>query len=141
LNPRQHDPHICEDCGKRPAVGVLTLPEGDTTHLCQICVPHSPMSDFRLYPQYQAPPIPVRNPPPDTGKYDDLDPTVLDFYQDDLIDIYWGLEFPDPTLMVRILYERLPGIDPQLFSPLCSYTINLFWGNDGPPPRPDRRHP
>jgi len=41
---------VCESCGIRAAIGVLRLPDEPPLHVCQICVPNSPLFDFRIYP-------------------------------------------------------------------------------------------
>ncbi len=46
---------ICQGCEQHPSIGVLTYPDGDKAHLCQHCVPNSPMFHFVLYPQKGRP--------------------------------------------------------------------------------------
>ena len=44
-------PMLCENCKLRPPIGVLTMPDGPPLHVCQVCVPNSPLFDFRIYPE------------------------------------------------------------------------------------------
>lgn len=44
-------PMLCEWCKKRPPIGVLSLPDEPAVHVCQVCVPNSPLFDFRIYPE------------------------------------------------------------------------------------------
>ena len=40
----------CDDCHTKPAIGILTLPDGQGfLRLCQQCVPNSPIFDFEVY--------------------------------------------------------------------------------------------
>ena len=44
-------PMLCENCGIKPPIGILTLPYGPPLHVCVDCVPNSPLFDFQVYPE------------------------------------------------------------------------------------------